>query len=299
MSDQEKINRTLQILIELNNHFGVRIKTLSERYDVSERTIYRYLGTFKEIGFVLEKNDGYWKIATNNEPNKDISELLHFSKEESYILQKAIHSIDENNQIKQNLVQKLYSLYSSRNIAETIVKDNTGENVRKLCDAIENKKQVILQNYKSARGATISDREVEPFAFTTNYISLWCFDLKKKENRLFKTARIGQVKSKLRDWQHETKHRQQELDVFRMAGKEQIHITLDMTMRAANLLTEEYPLAEKYLTSIPLDRYRFQGIIHSFAGAGRFILGLMDEIEVKEPEGFKRFLNKKIEKKKF
>ena len=299
MSDQDKIKRTLQILLELTKHFGVKISDLSERYEISERTVYRYLQSFQDIGFVYEKNDEWVKIAKNTNPSKDISELLHFSQEESYVLQKAIHNLDENNIIKQNLAQKLYSLYNSRNIADTIVRENAGENVSLLCDAIENRKQVVLKDYQSANGSTISDRKVEPFAFTTNYISLWGYDLEKNDNRLFKTARIGKVESSYEAWKYEHKHRQQELDVFRMAGKEQTHIILDMSMRAANLMKEEFPESEKYITPAPNNKYRFQGMIYSLYGAGRFILGLMDEIEIVEPQELKNQLNKKIEKKRF
>lgn len=299
MTDQEKINRTLKVLMDLSSPFGITINELSTRHSITERTVYRYIRTLKETGFVIENNNGYFKIDKDQQASKDISELLHFSREESYLLQQAIHNLDENNVIKQNLVQKLYSLYNSRNIANSIIQKNAGENVRLLCDAIDNKSWVVLKNYQSANGSTISDRKVEPFAFTTNYISLWGYDLEKNENRLFKTARIGKVESSFESWKYEHKHRQQELDVFRMAGKEQTHIILDMSMRAANLMMEEYPLSEKYLTSIPHNRFRFQGIIHSYHGAGRFILGLMDEIEVIEPEDFKKYLNKKIEKKRF
>lgn len=299
MNDQEKIKRTLQVLMELSNPFGVSINTLSNRYHITERTVYRYLSTLKETGFVIENNNGYFKIKKDQGASKDISELLHFSQEESFLLQQAIHSLDENNVIKQNLIQKLYSLYNSRNIADSIIRKNAGENVQKLCDAIEEKSRVVLKNYQSANGSTISDRTIEPFAFTTNYISLWAYDVEKKQNRLFKTARAERVERKPEAWKYEQQHARQELDVFRMAGKKQTSLTLEMSMRAANLMMEEYPLSQKYLTSIPHNRYRFNGIIYSFHGAGRFILGLMDEIKVIEPQELKDFLNTKIKRRRF
>ena len=299
MTDQEKIKRTLKVLMDLPSPFGVTINELSTRHSITERTVYRYIRTLRETGFVIENNNGYFKIDKDQQTSKDISELLHFSREESYVLQKAIHNLDENNVIKQNLVQKLYSLYNSRNIANSIIQKNVGENVRLLCDAIDNKSRVVLKNYQSANGSTISDRTIEPFAFTTNYISLWGYDVEKKQNRLFKTARAERVEVKPVAWKYEPKHNRQELDVFRMAGKKQVSITLEMSMRAANLMMEEYPLSQKYLTSIPHNRYRFNGIIYSFHGAGRFILGLMDEIKIIEPQELKDFLNTKIKRRRF
>ncbi len=48
----------------------------------------------------------YYRINKEESHYRDISELLHFSKEEAYILSRAIHSIDQENEIKNNLVEE-------------------------------------------------------------------------------------------------------------------------------------------------------------------------------------------------
>jgi hypothetical protein len=106
---------------------------------------------------------------------KDISELIHFTEEEAFILRSAIESIDENNLLKQNLKKKLYTVYNYNILAETIVSGKNGRNVGQLVQAIENKKRVVLKNYSSAHGNDIRDREVEAYAFTTNYVQVWCY----------------------------------------------------------------------------------------------------------------------------
>ena len=38
----------------------------------------------------------------------------------------------------------------------------------------------------SGNSHKVSDRLVEPFEFTTNMIDVWCYDLEKKGNKVFK-----------------------------------------------------------------------------------------------------------------
>jgi hypothetical protein len=47
------------------------------------------------------------------------------------------------------------------------------------------------------------------------------------------------------------------------------------------------------------NHYLFHAPIANFEGAGRFVLGLMDEIKVLGPEEFKNFLKTKLEARSF
>lgn len=225
--------------------------------------------------------------------------LLHFSEEESYVLNKAIYSIDEQSAIKENLVRKLRTLYSSRQFADTLIKDHLGKNIGILTDAIERKRQVVLYKYRSANTGKISDRTVEPFEFTSNHISVWCFDVDKKQNRLFKTARIGTAALNGKKWLYEDQHHSTETDIFRIGAAERIGVCIKLNMRARNLLCEEYPLAEKYVQDNGKGEYIFDHWVANFKGIGRFVLGLLDEVEVIAPKDFKDYLNEKLKSKRF
>lgn len=299
MTDHQKIQRVLQLIIDLSGGFGKTKEQIAEKLEVHQRTVYRYLETIKAVGFVVENQDGYIRIPQKNPYNKDLSNLLYFSSEESYILQQAIHYIDENSTIKQDLINKLYSLYSSRQVAQTIMHNSMGENVRKLCDAMELEKQVTLVNYRSANASKISSRHIEPFEFTTNYISVWGYDLDKQKNRVFKTARIEAVEISNSYWQHKDKHQSKKTDIFRVAGDNPVEVKLTMKLRAAELLKEEYPLSKDLISQDGKGNYIFEGTVNGFQGVSRFILGLMDEVEVLEPPELKTFLNEKIKNRRF
>jgi predicted DNA-binding transcriptional regulator YafY len=162
--DQPKIERLLRLMKMLTGNISYTVNDLADKLDMSVRTVYRYIDTFREAGFIIKKQGDVIKLDKSSPYFKDISQLIHFTEEESYILKSAIESIDENNLLKQNLKKKLY----------TVVHGKDARNVNKLIEAIENKRKVKLINYSSANSKVIRDRAVEAFAFTTNYIHiLW------------------------------------------------------------------------------------------------------------------------------
>lgn len=299
MTDQQKLRRLLRILMSLDSKQGMGIDAICNRFDISDRTVYRYFELFKDVGFVLDKEQGRFRLLHDCRAYKELSNLLHFSEEESYLLQQAINSIDSNNLIKQNLVNKLYSLYDARFVAENIVSKIQGENIRNIITAIDNKRQILLKDYKSASGASIKDRRVEPIEFTTNYVAIWCYDSDSESNKLFKVSRIGEVEMLNTMWQYEDRHNATKTDVFRMAGGDKVQVVIEMGLRAASLLKEEYPLAEKHILQLADDKYRFQADLFGLQGISRFALGLMDEIKIIKPEPLRQHLNEKLRAKKF
>jgi len=292
--DQPKIERLLRLMKMLSGNVLYSIKDLARRCEMSERTIYRYIDTFKTAGFVVKKENDFFRLEVYSPYFEDINKLIHFSEEEAYILKSAIDSIDENNLLKQNLKKKLYSVYDYKILAETIFNGKNATNINALTDAIATKKQVQLINYSSANSKTIRNRLVEPFAYTTNYIQMWAYDVEERKNKLFKLSRIENVEI-LGNWQFEPEHKVGFIDIFRISSFEQLLVKLRLSLRAANLLKEEYPLSEKYLTKINNNEWILETKVCNFEGVCRFYLGLHSEIEIIESEAFKEFVKSKVE----
>lgn len=143
---------------------------------------------------------------------------MHFTEEEAVILKSAIENIDDTNLLKQNLKRKLYSVYDNKTLADTVVRGKNAPNIRTLIEAIDRQRQAILHSYQSPHGGEVRDRRVEPFAFTTNYVQVWCYDPEAGACKLFKTSRIGSVELTAEAWEHGAEHREGFIDVFRMHG---------------------------------------------------------------------------------
>ena len=280
--DQPKLERLLRLMKMLTANNSLNVDEIADKLGISSRSVYRYIDTFRDAGFVIKKTNNCPKLDKSSPYFKDISELIHFTEEEAFILKSAIENIDENNLLKQNLKKKLYTVYNFNILAETIVSGKNGRNVGQLVQAIENKKRVVLKNYSSAHGNDIRDREVEAYAFTTNYVQVWCYCPEENKNKLFKKSRIGSVEILPEAWQYEANHQSGYIDVFRMNSNETKLVKLKLGLRAANLLTEEFPLASKYLNKLSDNEWIFESEVCSYDGVGRFVMGLLEDIEIIE-----------------
>ena len=278
--DQPKLERLLRLMKLLTANTTYNVDQLAERLDMSRRTVYRYIDTFREAGFVIKKSGDCIRLDKESPHFRDISQLVHFTEEEAVILKSAIENIDDTNLLKQNLKRKLYSVYDNRTLADTVVRGKNAPNIRRLIEAIEEQRQVVLHGYQSGHGGEVRDRRVEPFAFTTNYVQVWCFDTEDRANKLFKTARIGEVEPTDVPWEHGDAHREGFIDAFRIHGEVRHRVRIEMGLLAYNLLCEEYPLAERDVRPLGHGRWMLDTEVASMAGVGRFVVGLLDDIRI-------------------
>jgi predicted DNA-binding transcriptional regulator YafY len=299
MSDQIKFRRMLEILMLLSGNFGYTVDEIADKFQTTSRTIYRYIETFKAVGFKVIKRDGFFRIDKKDSRFRDLSELVHFSKEESILLSRAIHLISDENKFKSDLYEKLYYLFDKEGIANNLITREHSVNALKLKKAVSSGETVVLKNYSSSNSKTQKDRIVEPFSFSSIYDSVWAYDVEGGLCKTFKIARIGEVILTGENQKHENLHLEKDIDVFRFSGDKRINICFNMTQIAYNLLIEEYPLAERYVTENESNSYCFNGWVASFIGVSRFLLGLMEEVSINSPDSLRQYLNAKISKKNF
>lgn len=295
--DHSRLQQLLEILLYLSSGIKRSKREVMERFGLTERTFYRYIETYRSVGFIVPRpQGGLYHIDKESPYFSEIDELLHFSKEEASILQKAIHSIDNQNLLKQNLISKLYALYDFDRVANTVVKKEHSEHIHLLMHAIKTHKRVILHDYKSANSDEVRDRLVEPFDFTTNYIATWAYDVESGVCKTFRNTRLSSVEVLSESCCFQEKHKSLPMDIFRFSAAIQIPVKLRMSMRAADLLREEYPLSEPYIHRQDASTYFLETEVCSFEGVGRFALGLIGEITVVSPLELQDFLKNKVRK---
>lgn len=290
--DQSKITKLLRLMKLLTGNVSRTIDQLAKEMGTAPRTIYRYIDSIREAGFVVNKlYSNVYAMGKVARGLSDFNKLIYFTEEEAYIVAKMINSIDDNNVLKRDLQRKLASVYDSTSIANYIDNPVSAANVEALAEAIKRKKQVILKHYESAHSNEAKDRKVEPIEFTTNMIDIWAFDVDNAENRMFKVARIQDVEATDEDWAFKSKHKAQKPDLFRMTGNLNETITLQLDTRAKSLLLEEFPLAEKELRRED-GKWILTTKINSLEGATRFILGLAADIKILEGENLRDYIRK-------
>lgn len=276
----------------LTGNVSRTIDQLATEMGITSRTVYRYIDTIREAGFVVNKL--YGNVYAMGKVGRGLSgfnKLIYFTEEEAYIVAKMINGIDNNNVLKRDLQRKLASIYDSTSIANFIDNTATAANVEALADAIKRRKQVVLMHYESAHSDEAKDRRVEPIEFTTNMIDIWAYDVENADNRMFKVARIQEVEVTDDDWAFKSMHKVQRPDLFRMTGSLNEIISLQLDTRAKSLLLEEFPLAEKELRR-ENGKWILTTRINSLEGVTRFILGLAADIKILEGENLRDYIRK-------
>ena len=279
--EQPKVERILRLMRLMSGNTYYTVNELAEKLDTSYRSIYRYIDTFKEVGFAVEKIHGnVYRLVQMPSTFKDMSNLVYFSDEEAKIVCNLIENLDGTNTLKAELYKKLAAIYDLTSINEFKGSKSNAACVQALGNAMEEKKKVVLKNYASAHSGKVRDRLVEPFGFTNNHIDIWAYDIENRDSRLFKIPRIEWVDVLMEDWEFEAEHKKKETDDFRMSysGKG-IPVKLELSLRARSLLMEEFPLAEGKIRQEG-GRWIYEGVVGALEGVGRFCIGLAGDVKV-------------------
>ena len=264
----------------LSSNVDYTTNELASNLEITERSAFRYIRTFKDSGFTIQKRGcNIHKLMKMPVRQIKLSELIHLSSEEAHILHTLLMSISGDSQVLVNLEKKLTALFDATGVTEIIGNKTAAENLMRLREAMDEKVQVVLKNFESGNTMTVTDRLVEPYGFSTNYCDVYAFEIVTGLNKTFKVSRIGYVIPQQTEWEHEDQHEIIDPDCFRMNGKERIPVTLKMTLKAKNLLVEEYPLASRDL-SFENGNWWLRTTVKDLAGVGRFVIGLADQIEI-------------------
>ena len=165
--EQPKTERVLRLMKMMAGNNNYTVEDMAERLGTSYRSVYRYIETFKDAGFVVQRKEGgIYKLGKESRYFKEISQLIHFADEEAHIVNRLIEGLDNTNMLKQNLRKKLSAVYNCTSLADCVVEGKNAININRLIEAISAGKQVVLNNYVSSHTGIARDRLVEPFGFT-------------------------------------------------------------------------------------------------------------------------------------
>jgi len=291
--DQPKMERLLRLIQYLSSTTTrYTLDEIAKSLDTSKRSLFRYIDTLKSAGFsVTRVGEGVYQMTTYNKEFSDLSQLVYFTDEEAIIVSHLIENLDGTNALKAGLRKKLAAVYDSTSISDYAVRSGKSEIIDLLADAVKNHRQVQLKGYSSNHSGETKDYTVEPYKFTKEFADIVAYDTKDGINKLFKISRMGDVRV-LGDWEHEDAHQEQPIDAFRMSGRPVEHVKLRLTLRAKNLLTEEFPITGEEVFPVKRNWY-WEGDVNALEGIGRFVLGLASEITVEEGEQLKAWLSER------
>ncbi len=295
-----RLMRLMRALIE--RPYGYTKKELAVRYGVHPDTISNDFEVFREVGLELDRDERHRYAFVINRNLKRIKELLFFSEEERALLHQAIDNLQTTLERKEQLKQKLHSLYDYSRLGHAWLRKPHLTKVELLEQAKNEKRQVILEGYRSSNSNTVSDRVVEPYHISPSEDTLQSFDVEKRLPRHFRISRIARVRLLDVPWKFEGHHVIQRTDPFRIVSNNQINVHLRLSVGAYNELIERYPLTRSYIEPTEDPSYfDFQcDVNRNFFGLANFILGFYHlDIQVVSPEELREHLRKEVEKMRF
>lgn len=291
--EQQKILRVFKLINLLRNNVGKPVHRLAELLETDVRTIYRYFRLLEALGFKVEKEFSKYKLA-EYPVNMDAVNFSNFSTEESQWLLEIIKSKGKRNLLRDSVLQKLQLRSELRESTEELFRANLGRIIDEIGKGIQEERQLWLRDYYSLNSDSVSDRLVEPVAFSKNYEFIHAFEPESGSMKVFKIERIGEVIVSNETWKNKKKHEIPEESFFGYTGKKRFHVRLRMSKKAYQLMLEEYPNARPYLKTENRNQFIFEGNVPQLPGLGRFILGLPGEITIEEGEEMKEYLSVQI-----
>jgi proteasome accessory factor C len=292
MTEHRKISRVLQMIARLRQPLGWTKEDLASTFEVSVRTIERYINLLRELGFRVTQNGQRFRIDQPGKESFCHEDLIVFTLEEAKIIKDALLSHQPGGPLRNVLLDKLFAMTDIDQLANTFSSLNQSNVISTVNLAISEKKQVILKAYDAADHQP-RDILVEPIQFNAYFRYLRAFDLQTKQNKLYKTERIADAEIVRNTWAYEEKHEKPGIDAFGISGTNPVEVHLQLSKRAKQLLTEEFPDTTPGVKGKGTSWY-FKGTVFGFAGVGRFVLGLPGEVAILSPPGLIAYVVQKI-----
>jgi proteasome accessory factor C len=280
MLNQHKILRVLQLIQLLKTAPAKNLRFLANVLKTTERTIYRYVDLIQEVGFIVERDEQNKLFISNNYG----LETFEFTPAESDILIELLETSGKDILLKNSIINKIQIHTESTITSKLLVNAHLGKLVEAISNGIQLKKTITIKKYHSLHSNDISDRIVEPICFTDNYQHLVAFEVKSQKNKFFHIERMTAIEIGVSNWKFEAQHKFEKPDAFGFSPGEKVYsIKLKLSLKAGQLLKEEYPRTTEFLKLNKQSKtYTFITEVNSIIPIKRFIFGLQDEIEILE-----------------
>lgn len=292
----DKLEKELQLLLLLAENRSYTIEQLCKKMDTSRRNLYYYIEFFRDAGFKVEKYGNCYSIDRSSPFFGRLIEKISFTEEEAIVISRLLNKVKKRNAIVETLKKKMDRFYDMGILAKDSVSDRESHIISILHNAIKNENQVVLKGYSSPHSRTRRDRLVEPFMLMDGNREVRCYEPASGMNKTFKIVRMDDVETLSDNWQFKDSHKQMYTDLFMFSGEKVDRVEMILGQLSHDLLLEEYPHAVRNMSQEEDGRWRLVLDVCSYIGIGRFVIGLLDDIEVVGNGDFISYLKEKIDK---
>ena len=279
-------------ILALNTRLSVL--DIAKKLNMSERTGYRYLKTLRQAGYKVRRR--YGSVYTiDDDPNElELQKLAEDTgkpakQEAGIIVQKPC----QNLLVGRDTYEVMEQMDKKKILDDAPYLKQVVANVTLLQNAAQDGKKVEV-SYDSCSWGRRAKRILEPFTFFFYYNYVWCFDCEHGRNMPLRVSRMGDVRILDEKSTNSQKHRKQIVDAFGCWGHYTKHVKLRLSMQAHNLMIEAHPISMITMredTDYPDgEKWILETGVCEYSGITRYIMGMLDEIEILEGEGLKEYI---------
>lgn len=266
------------------------ISLLSSFLETSIRSTYRYIELLKAIGFQVKRDrNGRLYLPTSKR-----YDYIPLTDDELALIRRQLQGMGTDSALAKSALQKIGQFSDAALRLQDLQDLKLAQNMELINIAMADRRQIILKDYHSVNSQRVADRLVEPVQFTDNFKVLAAYEVATGTNKYFKLERIPEVHTLETPMQHIDKHLFHRPDVFGFQGTDMSEeVELEMSMKAATMLMEEYPRSKPFLVhNAATDRYHCKLPVQDFRAPDRFVHGLWKDVVVFGSERFLSHLEK-------
>lgn len=290
------IPRIINLIAYLTNPCSHTAQQLADMLGVSRRNVYNYLHTLDGCGFHIIREGSRYRLDPQSAFFKRIHENIPLSDTEAEYICHTLAEANSTDTMAARLRTKLVRHFGLDDlVADPQSVQRVNDTKATLRQAMRMERIVKICDYSSPHSHTISDRYVEPFLFMSGGHDVRCYEITTHQNKTFKLSRMGGVEILADSWFNKASHRQMYTDIFMFSGEERHTVNLRLGQLSRNLMVEEYPLAEPFITPCGDARHwMLTTDVVSFLGIGRFVMGLYDDIDIIGGDDFRQYIDAKL-----
>ena len=267
-----KLHRVFRLIELMSRPPRRTVKQYAAQLDVGRRTIERYIKLLERIGYFVENDERHRYFI---QVEGGLEDQLDF--EEAAYLNDHLQDVSDDNPLRASLLLKVNKQFQLYPVVQTMHRNADFRKLQQLRQAVEDNRVVKIHNYIGGDGK-VSTRRVTITDFTEKNDAILAHDLDIDEPRQFRIERMGSVEITAEEAAgNETFN---PADIFGWPGTEWFSLRLQLTPRAYQLMTEEYPRSRAMVHRRKDGTIIADLQVRGLTAVARWVRGLPKEIEI-------------------
>lgn len=284
----------MRLMIALSQNKSLSIEDLGVQLNMSNRSLYRYMEAFRQMGFIINKEGIRYRIDRSSPLLQKLLQNIELTEDEVFTLATILSSTLSNDRKVNALRSKFSYLYNIKTLTRHGHSNSMAEKMTILYRAMLEERVVSLHNYTETESEQPMNYIVEPYLFTPDMETIWAYSITARKSLPFKLACIKDISLLDLLWEYKKEHDPVMTDLFDQSGNERKPLSIILTAKALGCLLKQYPGTQTHISRREDGRHLLKTEVCDYAAPTRFVIGLYDEVEILNNE-FKEYVEQRFQ----